>query len=284
MKKSLLVWLHTLLLAIAGLLVLCGPAQSRDVFRWTDAEGRTHYADHATQGAVRTNIDTAPVVHRVKAVFDGDTFLLDNGEKVRLLGINTPEVDSPKRMGEAGGEEARSWLQRRLTGRAVRIEQDKELRDKYGRMLAHVFTENREHINLALVEAGLAFVDIHPPNLKFAEALTRAQNRAELAKRGIWGMPEYRAKSVDVALIAQPKLRGWQRLTGRPTAIAPGKRYVRLKFSDRFDVRIWKENLNLFPPLKAYLSQDVEARGWVSRRRGDYSIFVKHPSALIIRR
>ncbi|BBA33445.1 Micrococcal nuclease-like nuclease [Methylocaldum marinum] len=283
MKDSLLVRLHTQIAVFAALLVLCGPIEGKDVFRWADATGRIHYSDHAVQGAVRMDIDTAPVVHRVKLVFDGDTFLLDNGEKVRLLGINTPEVDSPKKMGEAGGEEAKQWLQSRLTGRMVRLEQDRELRDKYGRMLAHVFTENREHVNLTLVDAGLAFVDIHPPNLKFAEALTRAQNRAEQARRGIWGMPEYRAKSVG-ALIARPRLRGWQRLTGRPTGISSGRRYVRLKFSDRFEVRIAKKNLSLFPPLKTYLTQTVETRGWVSRRRGNYSIFVKHPSALVIRR
>lgn len=284
MKKSPPIRLRSLFLIVAAFLpILCGPAQSDEVFRWKDEKGRVHYSDHAAEGAEPTNIEAAPAVHAVKAVFDGDTVLLDNGEKVRLLGINTPEVDSPRKIGEAGGEEAKLWLQRRLTGRTVRLEHDMELRDKYRRLLAHVFADNGEHINLALIEAGLAFVDIHPPNLKYAQALTQAESRAELAKRGIWGMPDYRPKPVE-ALIVRPTLRGWQRLTGAPSAIVESKRYFRLKFSDRFEVRIPRENLNLFPPLETYLRRNVEARGWLSRRRGDYSIFVRHPSALTIRR
>ena len=284
MQTSLLIRLFSLILVVSALLAgLYDSAQSNDIFRWKDSSGRTHYSDHAVEGAERTRIDTAPAIYVVKSVFDGDTVLLGNGEKVRLLGINTPEVDSPRKIGEAGGEEAKLWLRRQLTGRAVRLEQDGELRDKYRRLLAHVFTDGGEHINLALVEAGLAFVDIHPPNLKYAVALAQAQNRAEQARRGIWGMEEYRPKPVE-ALIAGPALRGWQRLTGMPSAVASGRRYFRLKFSDRFDVRIARENLDLFPPLETYLNRNVEVRGWLSRRRGDYSIFVRHPSALVIRR
>ncbi|HYE35221.1 thermonuclease family protein [Methylocaldum sp.] len=281
MKKSLLIRLHSVFLIATALFAgPYDPAQGGDVYRWKDNNGRTYYSDHAVEGAERTRIDAAPTVHVVKRVFDGDTVLLNNGEKVRLLGINTPEVDSPRKIGEPGGEEAKLWLQQRLSGRTVRLEQDGELRDKYQRLLAHVFTASGQHINLALVEAGLAFVDIHPPNLKYTQALTQAENRAEQARRGIWGMTDYRPKPVE-ALIARPMLRGWQRLTGVPSAIIASKRYLRLKFSDRFEVHIERENLNLFPPLENYLHRNIEVRGWLSRRRGDYSIFVRHPSALV---
>jgi micrococcal nuclease len=284
MQKSHLIRRLSLPLIAAVLLAgRCDPVQSNDIFHWKDGKGRTYYSDHAVEGAERIHIDAAPAIYVVKGVFDGDTVLLSNGEKVRLLGINTPEVDSPRKIGEAGGEEAKLWLQRRLMGRAVRLEHDGELRDKYQRLLAHVFTDNGEHINLALVEAGLAFVDIHPPNLKYAQLLTQAQSRAERAKRGIWGMEDYRPKPVE-AVIARSRLRGWQRLTGTPSAVVSSKRYFRLKFSGRFEVRIARENLNLFPPLEGFLNRNVEVRGWLSRRRGDYSILVRHPSALIIRK
>lgn len=286
MKNSLSIRLRAVLVIIAAFSALpSDPARSNDVFRWKDDRGQVHYSDHGAEGAelAKIKIYTAPAVHVVKAVFDGDTILLDNGEKVRLLGINTPEVDGPKKIAEPGGEDAKRWLRRRLMGRAVRVEQDKEPRDHYQRLLAHVFADNGEHVNLALVEAGLAFLDIHPPNLKYAHVLIQAQNRAERAKRGIWGMPDYQPQPVE-ALNAQPVLGGWQRLTGSPFAIVANKRYSRLRFSDRFEVRIAKENLSLFPPLKTYLHRSIEARGWLSRRRGNYSIFVRHPSALIIQR
>ncbi|CAI8806624.1 micrococcal nuclease [Methylocaldum szegediense] len=261
------------------------PARSNDVFRWKDDQGRIHYSDHGPEGAEPTKLKvaTAPAVHTVKAVFDGDTILLDNGERVRLLGINTPEADGPNKKGEPGGNEAKHWLRRRLMGRVVRLEQDKEPRDHYQRLLAHVFADNGEHINLTLVESGLAFLNLHPPNLKHAQVLIQAQNRAEQAKRGIWGMPDYQPRPVET-LNVRPVLRGWQRLMGSPFAIVEKNRYLSLRFSDRFEVRVAKENLKLFPSLETYLHRRVEARGWLSQRRGRYSIFVRHPSALIVQK
>lgn len=286
MTPSITIRLRVVLLIVAAFAALFPhPAGSNDVFRWKDDKGRGPYSDRGAEGTELTKIriSTAPAVHIVKTVFDGDTILLDNGERVRLLGINTPEVDRPNKIGEPGGNEAKRWLRRRLMGRAVRLEQGKEPWDKYQRLLAHVFADNGEHINLALVEAGLAFLDIHPPNLKYTRVLIQAQNRAERATRGIWGMPDYRPRPVET-LNARPVRRGWQRLTGSPFAIVANKRYFRLRFSDRFDVRVAKENLNLFPSLETYLHRPVEVRGWLSRRRGRYSIFVRHPSALVIQR
>ncbi len=57
-------------------------------------------------------------------VYDGDTVLLSNGSKVRLLSSNTPEIESPHRSGEPGGEEARLWLKDAVEGKKVYLEED----------------------------------------------------------------------------------------------------------------------------------------------------------------
>lgn len=57
-------------------------------------------------------------------VYDGDTVLLSNGSKVRLLSSNTPEIESPHRSGEPGGEEARLWLKEAVEGKKVYLEVD----------------------------------------------------------------------------------------------------------------------------------------------------------------
>lgn len=277
----------TALIALLALLgALTATACAADVYRWRDENGRTHYSDHPIAGAERIAVKAAmpsasPVLVRVAKVYDGDTIVLQTGERVRLLGINTPEIGGGRKSEEAGGQDAKAWLTQKIGGRKLRLEQDATIRDKYQRLLAHVFTEDGVHINLALVEAGLATTDIYPPNLKYVDALIAAERRAELGMRGLWARPEYQPKPVESLRNQRPS--GWQRLVGKPYTVAEGRSYWRLLFNDQFDVRIPKDNLALFPPLQSYLHQAVEARGWASRRGESYSILARHPSALIRR-
>ncbi len=250
-----------------------------EVYHWQDEKGRHLYSDRPLPGAERLAIRPGFSYRLVRYVYDGDTVTLQGGERIRLLGINTPEVESSKRRGEPGGEAARRWLKKAVEGKKVRLETGVPPRDKYGRLLAHLFSEDGKHINLALVEQGLAIANIYPPELKYVEPLLQAQQRAEEAGRGIWGDPHYTPKPITDLL--HGKMRGWHRFHGTPKRIKRSRRYVRLLFSDRIDVRIPKANLALFPDLQNYLGQVIEVRGWASRRKGHYSILVRHPSALV---
>lgn len=164
------------------------------IFRWVDSEGTTHYSDHPHPHAQEIKLKTP--YYYVQRVHDGDTIFLKEGYWVRLLGINTPEIESHYRPGEAGGVAAENWLRQQLEGKKVRLEFDTQRRDHYHRLLAHVFTVDGEHLNLRLVEKGLAIVNIIPPNLKYSDQLLQAQERAEAAKRGLWGMPDYAPHSI----------------------------------------------------------------------------------------
>ena len=263
------------------LLCLAIPLQGAEVYRWTDGQGRTHYADRPAQGAAPLPIREETPFRIVKKVYDGDTLLLDNGDKVRLLGVNTPEIQSHFRQGQAGGDDARRWLETRLANRKLKLEADAEAKDHYGRLLAHVFSDSGEHINLALAEAGLAFVDIHPPNLKYAGPLCEAQQRAETAKRGVWGMPEYAAQPVQS--VEQQHLQGFQRLFGTPIRIHDTRAYRKLVFSEYFEANIRKEHLPLFPAIESYEGKRLEIRGWISRRKDHYSMLIRHPCGLVAR-
>jgi micrococcal nuclease len=274
-----------LAIVAAWLLAITATSCAGEVYRWRDGHGQVHYADRPVTGAdrvtVRAPVPATATTQRVAKVFDGDTIALQGGEKVRLLGINTPEIGGGRKAEEAGGQEAKAWLKQKLEGRRVRLEKDATAQDKYGRLLAHVFAEDGTHVNLALVEAGLATTDLYPPNVKYADALHAAERRAENEKRGIWGLPDYQPKPIATLKAQRPF--GWQRLVGKPYAMAESRRYRRLLFNDQFEVRIPKENLGLFPALQGYLQRTLEVRGWVSRRAGVYSILARHPSALIQR-
>lgn len=251
-----------------------------DVYRWVDAEGRAHYADHPARGAERMVLAPHPQpAYRVRRVYDGDTLQLENGDKVRLLGINTPEIESPRKSGEPGGEEARLWLQNRLNGKSIRLEDDSEPRDHYGRRLAHVYADDGEHINVSLVRQGLAFVDIHPPNLRHTDRLLEAEREAWQAKRGLWQFPEY-AVVHDLNQVKGTPGRNWQRLAGTVERIEDTRAYRSLILTGGFQARIPRANLGLFPDPAGYIHKRVEIRGWVYRYRDQYAMQLRHPSAI----
>jgi micrococcal nuclease len=124
--------------------------------------------------------------HKVKFVYDGDTVLLDSGEKVRLLGINSPEMDHSGEESEFKARAAWRFTRERVKGTQVWLEHDSEKQDHYGRLLAYVFLKNGEMLNELLVREGLAHVMFYSKNLKYRALLLDSQRKAMKAKRGIW--------------------------------------------------------------------------------------------------
>lgn len=252
-----------------------------DIFRQQDSDGHTSFSDKASENAtlVPLAVQTYRYKHYVTQVYDGDTITLKNGERVRLLGINTPEIKSRYRLGEAGGQSAKRWLKAKLNSGEVFLEFDKQRRDKYKRLLAHLFLENGEHLNKEIVEAGLATLSIIPPNLRYIKELKKAESHAQYMNLGIWSMQAYQPILVE----NWPKnTSGWRRFLAKPKGIKKSRKYVRLILSDKVDVRISIANLALFPDLNMYLDKALEIHGWASKNKGHYSILVHHPSAIIV--
>lgn len=142
----------------------------------------------------------APEVRRAEVIrhIDGDTVhvrLQDGaGEKVRLIGIDTPEVGD---RAEPYGEEAATYTAEAIpVGTTVWLETDAELRDKYGRVLAYVWlaepqsgddAEVREQmLNARIVLDGFANAYTYPPNVKYTDVLKDLQSEARSAGRGLW--------------------------------------------------------------------------------------------------
>jgi micrococcal nuclease len=124
----------------------------------------------------------------ISKVTDGDTIRVifqGHDERVRLIGIDTPEVPWYGGQGECFGVEAGLFARNRLSGRSVRLAFDVEHRDRYGRLLAYVYVD-RELFNLTLVQRGYARADPHPPNVRMAELFSRAEGQAQAAGRGLW--------------------------------------------------------------------------------------------------
>jgi endonuclease YncB( thermonuclease family) len=270
--------------------LLCSPMQVHaKIYQWQDSQGRAHFSDHFSDPFadqphpdVKT-LDIKPGYDffNVKTVYDGDTVMLEDGRKIRLLGINTPEVRHKDKLADVGGDTAKIWLLNKLQHNRVRLEFDVEKTDKYNRTLAHLFSENKEHINLSLVKAGLATTSIYPPNLLYVNALVAAETKAEQAKLGIWQQPAYAA--IPVGNLTDAGHPGWTRLVGQVADIRYTYKSVYLVFSSQFEARIERQWLPLFPEVKAYLGKTLEVRGWLNKNQQHFSLLIRHPAAIRLR-
>jgi micrococcal nuclease len=133
---------------------------------------------------------TAPIPATVIRDVDGDTVIarLADGtiEKVRLLGVDTPEVVDPRKPVQCFGHIASAFTSSQLVGRRVTLEFDAEPRDKYGRLLAYVLVNGRRFDDELLARGYARFLVI-PPNGSHARAMLRAELAARAARRGLWG-------------------------------------------------------------------------------------------------
>jgi micrococcal nuclease len=124
----------------------------------------------------------------VVRVVDGDTIHVRIGarlERVRYIGVNTPEVHHPTRGEEPGGREASEVNRQLVEGRRVRLELDVQERDRYGRLLAYVWV-GEFMVNAELVGRGYAQVMTVPPNVRYQELFLKLQREARDAGRGLW--------------------------------------------------------------------------------------------------
>lgn len=118
----------------------------------------------------------------VTRVVDGDTVRLDDGEAVRLLGIDTPERNEPLYT------EASALLSRLVFERDVTLEFDQTRRDHYKRLLAHLWVRD-SLVNEVMVASGLARVYMWPPDTLHRARLVAAQKEARTRKIGLWSLP-----------------------------------------------------------------------------------------------
>ena len=125
--------------------------------------------------------------HRVRRVVDGDTFVLANGDRVRLIGVDTPETVHPKKPVEHYGREAGAFTKKMIQGKTVILEFDVQKRDRYNRLLAYVFLEDGTFLNAELLRQGYANIATFPPNVKYVDLFRRLAREARENERGLWG-------------------------------------------------------------------------------------------------
>jgi micrococcal nuclease len=138
-------------------------------------------------------------LYYVSRVVDGDTLKLSGGERIRLIGVDTPEVHysdkllrDAKKSGrniaaiQAMGKTASDFTKSLCTDKRVRLEFDVEKRDRYKRLLAYVYLEDGTFVNAKIIEEGYGQVMTIPPNVKYADLFLKLQRDAREKRKGLW--------------------------------------------------------------------------------------------------
>ncbi|MCM8760962.1 MAG: thermonuclease family protein [Candidatus Omnitrophica bacterium] len=138
------------------------------------------------------------LLYVLKAV-DGDTLKLSDGRRVRLIGVDTPEVHySDKLVRDARksrkdmkqiqllGRKASDFTRKLCENRKVRLEFDVTKYDRYGRLLAYVYLEDGTFVNAKIIEEGYGQVMTVPPNVKYTDYFLRLERQARENRKGLW--------------------------------------------------------------------------------------------------
>lgn len=134
-------------------------------------------------------VKPGPAHAKVVSVYDGDTFTLDTGDRVRLRWVNTPEV----KPAEPYAVEAREAAKALVLNRDVELIYGATPRDGYGRLLAGVRVGGQD-LTTSLLEQGLGHLFVIPPDATDLAPFVAAQDRARKAGRGIWGDERFKGE------------------------------------------------------------------------------------------
>lgn len=216
----------------------------------------------------------------VRYVHDGDTVFLHDGRKLRIIGINTPERARDEQPAEPHAGVARRQLQAHAEG-PWSLVYDQERRDRYGRLLAHVFDRQGRNITRRLLAAGAGQLLVFPPNLKFVDCYRRAQQVARRAQRGLWALSAYRTLAADD--LTSRHAGQYRLVRGHLSRIGESRSALWLNLGEDFALRIAGSDRDYFErrQIETWRWQPLLAQGWIYRRNDQWRMRLRHPAALL---
>ena len=214
----------------------------------------------------------------VRSVHDGDTLTLADDRRVRLIGINAPELGRDGSPAQPFARAARDRLRELLPDRTpVRLVLGAERRD----WLAHVYQADGSSVEAALLRQGLAWHIAVPPNLSQAECLAAAEAQARRRELGLWG-PN------GIAPVPAQRVRrgGYQRVRGIVERVDFRRSWwLDLKGNVAGVIRPRHQHRFTRAALDALAGKEIELQGWVYENRGDagkpWRVNIETPYALM---
>jgi endonuclease YncB( thermonuclease family) len=196
---------------------------------------------------------------------DGDTLRLSDGRKLRVVGINTPELARGQRLSEPLASEAKNAASEFLKDSGkVGLAYGTQAKDHYGRLLADVYRSDGQSLSAYLISKGLAQLVVIPPNLHQWQCLRILQQRARQQKIGLWQQAYYLPRQAGQLSAADA---GFRRVTGVVNKVTVSHRAVWLELG-RLAVRIASKQQHHFADVDftSWQGQTLELSGWLIDR------------------
>jgi endonuclease YncB( thermonuclease family) len=217
----------------------------------------------------------------VKQINDGDTITLANGRLVRFIGIDTPEINYRNlSKSQPYALQAKELLQRHIrSGEQVHLVFDKNRSDRYGRMLAYVYSRNGLNLALLQLQSGFARQLVIGKNDRLWHCFQKAQRQARLAKKGIWS--DFKPLSA-AHLVKEDK--GYQYISGRISKIEENKKGVQLLLDRKLKVQISAANLKIFKKnhIHFLLHDKLLLTGKLTFTAGKPRMRLYHPAQILL--
>lgn len=232
----------------------------------------------ALSGSPACTSDSAEAV-QLERVIDGDTVVLVGGERVRLIGIDTPELGRRGQPHEFGAIAARDALESLLAAAGeISARTGIEPRDHYDRQLAHLYADGR-NVQAILLKDGLATPFIVPPNIRHLDCYELATAAARESGHGLWSHPRNRPRPVSELDGSE---RGYHVITGRVLRIGHSRSAVWLNFENDFAVRVTRDDLQHFEGIDfdELVGDTLEVRAFIYERNNQLRTRIRHPADL----
>lgn len=174
--------------SIVGLFIFIGIVSPK-----SKVEPRVESASIEVTPSPTTNVTPSPspdpniTTTKVINVIDGDTFTVEGGAVIRMIGIDTPETVHPSKPVQCYGKEASDKTKELLEGKEVKLEKDVSETDKYNRLLRYVYIGDIL-VNEYLVKDGYARSSSYPPDIKYQDKFIEAQKKAQEENKGLWNI------------------------------------------------------------------------------------------------
>ncbi len=220
---------------------------------------------------------------QISRVIDGDTVIDTNGQTIRLIGLDAPEINHnnlPR--SEPGAVAALNYLQALIArSQTVGLIFDTERFDHYNRLLAHLFFVDGTSIQGMLLAQGHAVPLIVPPNLAFVHCYRDAAQRAFRAKRGLWRLPAYQPREAGKLSV---RADGYRVITGKIMRVGESKSSLWINLDGNFALRIHRDDLDYFDQIDftGLVNQAIRVQGRVYRQNRQWRMRIRHPFAITI--
>lgn len=216
----------------------------------------------------------------VKQVNDGDTVTLSDGRRVRFIGINTPEVNHGNlSKSEPYANKAKALIERYVRkGDKIRLVFDKTKHDKYGRVLAYVYSKTGRNLALMQLQKGFAKHWVIGKNDKFWKCFQTAERQARKRKKGVWSD----FKPIKAAQFKKSGT-GYQYVSGVITKLDKTSKGLSFVLDKKITVKISKSNLVTLEKNNIHfmLHQRVLLNGKVTLSRGKGKMTIYHPAQFL---